>query len=146
MIVRLMPEQIAEHWDAIKHAACQSNAISHTIEEQYCNKLFEMLLLEKYHAWVGYQVVDGQREYMGILITGFIRDDLTGQLNLLVYGLYAFRVLDDDLIIEGLQTLKMFARAQNCTKIFGYTSNPRLIKFLKDKDYLTDTICFTSEV
>lgn len=147
MIVRLMPEQIAEQWEAIKHAACQSNAISKEIEVQYCNNLFELLLLEKYQCWLGFDTnEDGTKTYVAILITALIRDDVTGKNDLLLYGMYAFRALDNSMLIEGLETMHKFAAANNCGKVFGFTNNIRLLEFLKDNNFTSDTVRFMKEV
>lgn len=146
MIIRLVPEQVAEYWDIIKHCACQTNNISEALAPEYCNNLFQQLLLERYQVWAGIATEDGQKKFIGMLITALIKNDLSGGNSLLMYGIYAYRLIDDNMLREGLSAIKQFAKAENCDNIFGFTNNERLLKFLGENGFITDIKRFSLEV
>lgn len=147
MIIRLQPEQIADYWDIIKHAACQTNNISTEVAEEYSNNLFQLLLMERYQAWAGFDVLeDGSKRFIGVLITAIFYDELAARRSLHLYGIYAFRAVDDSMLKEGLSAVLQFAKSEHCYQIFGFTNNERLLRFLEENNFLVDIKRFALEV
>jgi hypothetical protein len=64
-------------------------------------------------------------------ITAFQEDIGTGDRQLLIYSLFGYRYVREDLWKEGMKVIGEFAALYKCKKVIAYTCVPRIIEIAK---------------
>ena len=130
MLVRLLPDQISDNWELIKHAIKESVPPTHNESPEKINNIFESLLLESMACWASIKKREEGTYLEGILITTVLEDKFSKTRNLLVYCIYSFTNQSTDLSWEqGLCQLIKYGRSLKCDKLVGYTRNENLIRY-----------------
>ena len=126
MLVLLLPSQISDKWNAIKYAI--SEAIPPTASEspEVMNNILMSLLNGSSQCWASYQDNGTVKSVDAILVTTIIEDFVSGTKTLQIYSLYGTKPIDDVSWIEGLATLKKYAKANNCIKVTAYSNVERI--------------------
>ena len=55
-----------------------------------------------------------------------MEDFLSGIRNLLIYSLFGARPIEDAIWIRGLETIKKYAKANDCAKVVAYSNVERI--------------------
>lgn len=135
MIVRLIPEQITIFWDAIRHAAIQSNGVTEDQAYEYGKNLLLKLLSEKAQAWLIYDYVDDKKidkQVHGIGITELTHNQGTGVQALLLSAIYVFRPTSEQDYKEAIDEVKKFGKNAGCTEMFTYSHTERQFHLMED--------------
>lgn len=89
----------------------------------------------KIQLWaIGVQKSEKERVALGVVATSFVLDHITGERNLLVNALHKANEeveLSDDIWLDGVLHLKMYALQQGCKKIVAFSDNPRVIEMFE---------------
>ena len=129
MLVRLLPDQVAENWEMLKHGIEEAMPPIIIGTPDKMNNLFESLLIGKMVCWAS-MVSDEEME--GFLITTIQEDGISGTRSFLVFCIYSFSNSSSDLTWqEGLRKLADVARTQRCDQIIGYTTDDGIAKFVE---------------
>ena len=129
MLVRLLPDQVANNWDIIKVAVAEGGPPTVVTDPNKLNNLFESLLIGRMVCWAS---MLNDEEMEGLLITTVQEDKISGARSLMVYCIYSFTSASTDLTWqEGLAKIMRFAITQRCDQIIGYTTNDSIIKFVE---------------
>lgn len=120
MLVRLLPNQIAEVWNIIRQDVLdllpsvvdKSNGVAVSI----VSKMME----DKINLWIFYP--DGAvNTVSGFLVTAIVIDGITNQRNLVVYAAKVYEPTKHSLQLQILNGLKIFAASMGCTSVFALT-------------------------
>lgn len=127
MLIKLLPEQISQHWDVIKDAIEYS--LNPVVGESphKMNNILMSLLDGSMQCWVAVEG-DDYNKITGNIVTKINFDDASQTKGLLIYSLYAEGSSEQEWL-KGYETLRKFAAANGCTRIVGFTDVPSLIKF-----------------
>jgi len=127
MVRKLTNSQLSENWNDLKTAIVR--ALPPKVDqESSLVRLLEKALSGEAQVWVGME--DERIKF--IAVTTFILDPVTEEKHLLIYALYGYSVLSEDLWKEGIEILVSFARDTKCRKITAYTEVPRVLEMARD--------------
>lgn len=139
MILQLQPDQIAGFWDALRHGLIVANRVPPGPGRQtYLNKVLEQLLIGKAQAWVGFETRNGEKVFYAFGITTIREDELTGERQLFLHTLYAFRPIPEDMLSSMVPELERFAREVGCTMMLTITSIDRLKAYYTECGFTQD--------
>ena len=128
MLVRLIPEQIANLWDMIKYALENSPPI--VVEQRgdkWINKVLEQALNGSIEIWAAYKRSEEGAKFEGIVITSFEIDKFVRQKSLLIYYVFSFRETAPSTWIEGLKVLTKYAKSRGCVRVIAYSNVPEIV-------------------
>jgi len=123
MINKLIPKQIPIFWDTIKYACKQADALHQENYQSYFNELLHALLSDKAQCFVR---LDEKRVIIGVLVTRFIGNKITGEKALRLQIAYSFQSEPQAVWQKDFAVIMDIALKTNCTKITFETSNPQL--------------------
>lgn len=124
MLVKLLPEQIADNWESIKYALQDVRAPGFYEKVVRMNDILEALLADRLQCWFYFRE---NGDIAGLVITE-IRTDVLGMFrHLLIFLLYAF--VDSHMTewASALETLMEYARASKCVGIEAFTDNEKFV-------------------
>lgn len=128
MLVMLEPRQVGDYWELIKEALYHSGIPTMGPEsEAYPNVLASLLNGELASFLYGKYDQGVMQSVEMVVVAGIITDSFSLTKNLIIYALWSIHGNDKWDWLEGLNTLKKFARAHNCINIFGYSNNLKMI-------------------
>jgi hypothetical protein len=137
MLVRVLPEQVAENWQSLKPVILaslppivdDSGALSN---EHIAAGIMKGLLNETIQGWIIAKVDSGtqKQENVGFMSTTINRDLTTGIRNLLIYSFYFTDPKYTDWA-DDFKTLKAFAKHQQCSNIDAYVEDKRFLTLWK---------------
>lgn len=137
MLVRLLPGQVSDNWELIKHVIKETVPPTFDESPDKINNILEALLIGQMVCWASMRK-DGTME--GILITTLLEDKFSKTRNLLVYCIYSFEHKSTEMSWEeGISKLVRVALSMRCTKIVGYTENPSIIRYVEGLGGNTNT-------
>ena len=130
-LIRLLPEQVSEHWVVIRRAVRRSLPPTTYGSDRRDSNILNNLLIGRMVCWVG-------RDKVGvklIILTNVVGDSITGVKNLQIYSMFnpSKRILEEDDWIDGMETMKRYARDRDCYRVVAYSKVPRVIEMSRDK-------------
>lgn len=123
MIIKLIPKQIPIFWDTIKYTCKEADALRQANYQPYFNELLHALLSDKAQCYVR---LDKERVIIGVLVTRFYGNKVTGEKELKLQSAYSFKPEPQEVWQKDFATILDIALKTNCTKITFETSNPQL--------------------
>jgi len=114
MIIRLLPDQIPQLWDAIKVACKESIHINGDDLLVYTNKLLHLLLSDRAQCFVE---LNSDRRVVTIAVTRIVIDNYSNDKILLMEPVYAFEKNTLNGLRYALDVIKKFASSNECTKL-----------------------------
>lgn len=123
-MLKFYPEQVVRHWEKISFAiesALPPIADSRKTDDRM-NGILESILAGKLEVHVFAAYEDQAPIVYGITVTAIIQPVDNNRKELLIYSLFASKQLSKDIIMEGLELFKKYAKGQNCSAISGYTN------------------------
>lgn len=143
MIIKVLPNQIPQLWDAIKFAAVSVDRIGENERPLYLNRLLAALLNDTAQCFVR---MNGERQLQGIAITRFTQDEVTGERSLFINCLYSFQGVDRDQWESDFAYIREFAKVSGCKNITAYSNNPRVFEIVESVGFKERYRCFITEV
>lgn len=132
MLVKLLPQQIADRWDTLRSVLYQVLPPSIPLDESILKNALEAALLDKLHVWMLYSFSnDGRAHTDAIVFTTFVEERITKTRSLLIFALYGSPNGNPKDWFSGLETLRKFARAQGCSSITAYSDVRAAIELAK---------------
>lgn len=126
MLVKLLPDQVSEHWDEIRLAIEKALFPLAPESDEVMINILKSILSGYMQCWVMWANKDSGAEIHAILTTTIEVDRACGLRYLLIYSFYAIKPLLPELAISAMDTLKKFARGQRCQKVVAYTNIPKM--------------------
>ena len=146
MLTKLTNDMISKYWHYIETAIVASVPGMDTAGEEATNRLLQGLLMDELQAWILYQGEEDGIVLYAMVITHITMDKATGALTLLVYALYGYKAVVEELWQDGFKTLQKYARDNDCFQIAGFTSVDKVKKIVRDLGGNTDVTYVTLEV
>jgi len=150
VLLKLFPDQITRYWEDIKAAVQAAVPPLAQSEQANMTQFLENLLMGRLHVWVLVEQKgegpEATYDTKAFVITTIWKDIGTGARNLLIYALYGYSLISEELWRDGLACLRKFARAENCHQIVAYTRVPRIVEVVRLLGGDTDTRLITLEV
>lgn len=130
-IIKLLPEQISEHWALIAPALGRTIPSEMGDEAGIVNNILHSLMDESMQCWFcGKYEGDGFETYV-VAITGVITNLGTGERNLMIYNVNWFQPPPNALWESGIRILKKYAKTQECSKIVAYSKYDMITNLVK---------------
>lgn len=135
MLVVLLPEQIAEHWDELKfyieHALPVHKSKGYDMRSVFMHVLGGVLLIAV--------LQDEDRKIIAVFTITVVRDPITSINTLEIVTGYAVRMLTKDEVDSMLVTLKPLAKHKSCRNIVFFTDIEMVIKVFKESGAVEHT-------
>jgi len=127
MLVRVLPNQVCDHWDVVSYGIQQSLPPITIESPRRMNNILESLLLGRMDLWIGLE----DDKVRGLVVTAFSYDKNSDVQDLLIYSIYGFEDLSTEIIMEGMETLKKFAVSNGCKRVTAYSKVEAVINMMK---------------
>jgi len=138
MLTKLLPEQVAEHWDVIKYAVEESLPPIVGDHLDKMNRVLASALSGKVDVWASYTRLEDSIKFEGLVLTELLHDDVSNTRNLLIYCLYGYVDVAKQSWAEGLRALVEYAKSKHCSRIIAYSSLPYIINLSNSLGANTD--------
>jgi len=137
LLVKLTIDQVSSHWSGVLLPAIRAS-LPPTVYDSNAvdSKLLESALTGKLSCWVA---VDDQ-EIVGVVTTTVTEDECTGVRNLWIYSIYGFTNIHEDVWVECLKTVVLYARSVGCHRVLGYTNAPHVVKWSEKLGARTNSV------
>lgn len=142
MLKLLEPEKVVIFWDDIKSTLIYNLPPLAKDDGKALNNILESIIGYKTQVWV----LLGEGKLYAVCITTTLEDPSTKTKNLLIYSLYGYSFVPEELWREGLSSLKAFAQGNGYSQIVAYTKVPTIVSLAKKLGGSTDTTFITLEV
>ena len=138
MLVKLLPDQVSNHWEVLSYGIQQSLPPITYDSPKRMVRILESIMMEEMECWIG----TDKDKITGIVVTCEIYEKNSDVKDLLIYCLYGFDNLSPKLINEGMRTLKEYAASKGLKRITAYSNIPSVVRLMKtfgseDWQYLT---------
>jgi hypothetical protein len=131
VLLRLLPDQISRYWDVVRYALAVSHPPTIRITDRYFVKCLEMMLAGRMQCWVVLRNLQDKRIY-AVLATEIVKHYISGEKTLLVFAGTTFEVEVNMKEWRGnLLKLMKFGKANGCSTLSSFVSNPRLMELYK---------------
>lgn len=146
MIIQLQPEQISDLWEGIKHGIVQVGRITGGDIQGKLNNVLRNLLSGRFQCWIIYDELEDGKKIHALGITYVLKDKLTNDDELIIYTLYGYRKISDELAVDAIDKLKAYAKAVGCVKIHAFTKNKRVTELMELTNFKSEYQFYSLEV
>ena len=127
MLILLMPEQIAEHWEKIKERVMENippNSPDGSID---VNKILEAVLAGKLQLWFS---VGEDDAITALCITEILKDPFAFTSTILLYAVFTLdgRATKLQEWVDGFATVAAFGKGKGCTRVACYSNNEKILR------------------
>lgn len=129
MVVKLLPDQIVNYWDAIKFATVKSDEVDGRYLEGYLTNLLSELMNNKAQCFVR---LDSEKVLQTVMITKILLDKVTEQKTLVVENLYAYQNVHREVWKNDLDILLNFMREEKCMRVLATSKNHIIWKLCEE--------------
>lgn len=132
MMVRVGLSKIAELWPVLSSRIQQHDLgitvrTEHSLSSvQQTNNMLQELLNGRMHCWI----IKDDEGAKAFVITAPAFDAICRSKHLNILCLCSFKYTSDELWLEALETLKVFAKAHGFTSIIGHTKEKRFLNMM----------------
>lgn len=124
MLVKLLPEQVAEGWDSLWFGISQALPPIAKNKPMTRTRVLQSLLEMKSECWVNAE--DGKIN--AVLLTTVSEDELSGTRTLLLYALFGYAKITGSDYVEAVELLLRYAKSKGCDTVSAYTNSELLKK------------------
>jgi hypothetical protein len=144
MIIKLLPEQIAENWDVIRFGFMSTHPAYMKVTPVQIRNILSNLLGGMVQCW--FILEEGAKEISGFVLTAVVEDYISGTKSLNIYDLYSYKQFSPDVWSSGMVALKEFATANNCINLTAQTDIPQVVEIAKKLGFNVNTTFMVLEV
>jgi len=128
MLVRLLPEQIPNHWDFIKESLDET--FSYINDKQDYNEVLENLLIDRMTCWI---IVEDDKihKVKGIVITTFTKEESFNISGLLIFSFYLFESAGPETIQSSIRDIKKYGESLGCSEVYAFSHVKSVYKIAK---------------
>lgn len=122
MLIKLLPEQVAERWGALGLLIEDALPPIASGQVDRMTKVLESLLVGTVECWVSKAKVEGGFIIDAVITTTFIEDSISGGRSILLYTVSASAgEISDQSWAEGFAALTKYGRANGCDALIAYS-------------------------
>lgn len=99
------------------------------------SRILEQLLKGEMRMWLIAQTYEAElnkNKLYGHVVTQPVHDWATDTKNLLIFSLYSWELIPDDILRDGANILKEYAKGLGCKKVIAYTKQDRVRQLWKE--------------
>lgn len=126
MIIKLLPEQVVKFWDMLRFAIAETFMPRASCTNEHLRGILANLLSGKSQCWMAFKSVDGERKFIGFIITRIGEDQAIKEKTLFLDSVYAFQVVPDKVMADAQVVLNKFAFKNNCRHIVSLTESEKV--------------------
>jgi len=130
MFTQLLPEQVSKYWDFLSWGIAQSLPPIIKDDVEALNRLLVEILAGKMQCWA----VAEEGRIKAVSVTQILRNDVTKKNSLLLYSLFGYERLGEEVWKAGYEAAVKYAKAKKCKHIVAYTQNEKVIEMAKAFD------------
>lgn len=127
VLIKLLPEQLVKFWDMIRFAIAETFIPRESCTNEHLQAILTNLLSGKAQCWMGFKMVDGERKFVGFIITRIGIEEAIKEKVLFIDSVYAYESTTEELIKESMQTMEKFAIANECKTLASITESDRIL-------------------
>jgi hypothetical protein len=125
-MLRLLPDQAASQWDALKVLINQSLPEGERNQDALNARMLRMILAGEMSVWIcGIEEEDGFNPHL-LMTTQECVDEHLGTKSLLIYSFTGLRPLSNEIYGHLGNKMRLYAKAIGCSKIMAYTNEERI--------------------
>jgi hypothetical protein len=129
MILRLLPNQITERWEAIRQAIIYTCPDDSKMTEGMLSNILISMMKGVMHCWL---LCEGDDIY-GLIVTTFYHTP-EGEKSLCIYSIIGYKPIKDEMWDQLIRAAKQWAKANGCSRIIGYTDSKRILEIVSRYD------------
>ena len=129
MVIKLMPSDITERWDAIATGIDQALPPYVYREPKVFESILHRLLLDDMQCWA--LVKDPESDILAVATTLITSDGIADIKTLLIYTLYSYSHVPIEVWEPALKSLMKYAKHRGCSALSAYSVNPRVSKIVE---------------
>lgn len=142
MLVQMSRELVANHWSELKEALAVALPPTVRVDNEKLNGVLASIMRDDLQVWG----LGSEKGLTAIVATTVTFDNISGERSLLIYSLFGMKLISQEEWLDGLVTLRLYAKAKACNMIIGYTSVRRIVDIVKELGGNTDTVLLKLEV
>lgn len=128
MLTKLLPDQIAKHWEIIEYAVENSLPPIAGENPNKMNNILTAALSGKIDVWASYKRTEEGAKFDGIVLTQMLYEEIVCTRNLLIYCLFGYEPSDKNSWTDGLVALYKYAKEKKCSKIVAYSQSKYIVR------------------
>ena len=127
MLIRLLPDQIPDHWETIKRSLDDTLIVIE--DNRNYNEILEKLLIDQMICWI--IVGEGDNQICGLAITTTTKDEGLNYNGLLLYSFNLFNSSKAGLLKGAFISLMRYAKSIGCKDIYAFSNIPEIYQMAK---------------
>ena len=135
MLIKLLPEQVVKFWDMLRFAIAETFMPRNSCTNEHLQAILASLLAGKTQCWMGFKMVEGERKFIGFVVTRIGEDPAIKEKTLFVDSIYAFQTVPEELLFTCQGILEKFAKKNNCKSMAALTEADRIAKLAQRNGY-----------
>jgi hypothetical protein len=133
VLIKLLPEQLVKFWDMIRFAIAETFLPRNSCTNEHLRVILANLLSGKQQCWMGFKMVEGERKFVGFIITKVCTEQFLNERVVSIDHIYAFTGVTDEIWNTSVKVLQEYATKNQCMAIVGLTENERFVEKLRLK-------------
>jgi len=129
-VTKIKPSEVLENWEKFIKPAIEVSLPPTDIGLRDMKVILNAMMKDYLHCWLLYEA-KGDMKPLAIATTKFSGNPGVEAKNLLIYSLFSVGGLKEEALKLGFNTLKKFAKVNDCQKIIGYTNISRIVDMVK---------------
>ena len=128
MKIKILPHQVPRFWETVKFSYQEVEQIPAYRQPAFYTSVLHDLMSHKATLWIR---MDENRTLIGLVITRIMADKVMGEKYMRIDTIYSWKKLEIGEWETDLMTLYEFAKQQECSYIQSYSSNPKILEYVK---------------
>lgn len=131
MLLKMFPEKaVTDEWWEIVRESVRASIPPNVDGESSMIAIMNAILTGKLECWIALSRNDEQK-VNGLLTTAIMKDEITDNKFILIFSLYASDRVGAHEWHDWLETIRKYARSNDCRKILAYTDSLQVVKLAK---------------
>jgi len=124
MLIQMDNSVITKHWEEIKRTLRVNLLPFADADDNALNNILQSMLIGDMQVWA---IID-EDKILGLGVTQFLNESASQTLNLLIYSLYGYSFISQDVWADAIEKLKVYAKSKGCSNIIAYSKVGRVIE------------------
>lgn len=128
MLTKLLGSDVTKLWPLIDKAIETSMDREVLAHKNTKGRILKKILEGRITCWLS----QDEGKASGVIMTVIVQDDIIAAKSLLVYMMSTLgRKAKANEFLEGMETLKVYAKSIGCERFISYTKNPKVLRLLE---------------
>ena len=128
MLIQMDNSVITKHWEEIKRTLRVNLLPFADADDDALNNILQSMLVGDMQVWA---IIDADK-ILGLGVTQFLNETASQTLNLLIYSLYGYSFISQDVWADAIKKLKIYAKSKGCSNIIAYSKVSRVIEIAEN--------------